>query len=862
MRPHLRKRTRAGGEPKGSRWPFRWKRQGQTSKRAPGSPSAAPAPSELERSLRLYLGRVEELRSRGELEEARQLVEEALTAGLTGPALLKCLGRLALGQLARDEYARALEIYERMLEVDARNAEAVAGQALSRWWLGRRREAWDSLDPTRAQAPPDRLREELNGIGEFFRFRAPRKAMEVFDLVLRVEPGDAIALNGRAEALLRAGDREACRRAVDAALVRIPGDAGLHDKLRRLATRDYNEGRLDKALEGFERLVSVARDDTFALRWRAATLRRLGSPDKADTALLEAVARHPEDVGLLVEQGLTYRHLRRFDEALAAFDRALAVRPPLVEAPQAMASCLRRLHRYEEALKRLDDALAQPGFMPESLAWLHHERALIFWDTRQFSKAEAALAEAMAVAPFWKQPTFDRAEMLLRLGRRPEAQELIDALERDHATSPAVQRDLGWYYLRRRAQGKAREKFESLPEGTLDWETGLGGVCFFREDYAAADRHFVRARELNPWDPATLMNLAWALVNHEVPSLLTRAEALCREALVLDPENVNAIECLGIIAARDGRLQEAEDRFLSANRVNPSHGAYQNLATLYVQEGRCREAREQLDLALQYEPDDIAAWIELGNLHWQAGEQREAIQALRRAAAIDPGSAEPYRALALALMQAGEVSEAERLLRKGLRRVDRSRSWRLHLALAQVLRTTADRGNDEGLYEEAHREVQASLRLHEDTDAYFELGYVLARLDALKEALAAFQKCGEDHAEAMRNAARIRATLEARKEQTRGGTFASVVLGAAALTQLLAVWVLFLLGRFKDETKPLVFSPILLALLAVAALLPWLTRLKLPGIEAELAEPKQSLTPGQKGGITLSSAVPTITRAP
>jgi hypothetical protein len=59
--------------------------------------------------------------------------------------------------------------------------------------------------------------------------------------------------------------------------------------------------------------------------------------------------------------------------------------------------------------------------------------------------------------------------------------------------------------------------------------------------------------------------------------------------------------------------------------------------------------------------------------------------------------------------------------------------------------------------------------------------------------------------------------------------------------------------RQIDSTMLLTMSPILLALIFVALLMPWLTKLKLPGgVEAELAQPKEQISRSPSGPVTLN----------
>ena len=88
--------------------------------------------------------------------------------------------------------------------------------------------------------------------------------------------------------------------------------------------------------------------------------------------------------------------------------------------------------------------------------------------------------------------------------------------------------------------------------------------------------------------------------------------------------------------------------------------------------------------------------------------------------------------------------------------------------------------------------------------------------------------------------------------------FASIFLAIIFLTQLIALWIFRLRTEKITDTMLTVLVPILLGLIVVAVLLPWLSRLKMTGLEAELSEPtpKESLSSGPKGEIGFSSASP------
>lgn len=371
-------------------------------------------------------------------------------------------------------------------------------------------------------------------------------------------------------------------------------------------------------------------------------------------------------------------------------------------------------------------------------------------------------------------------------------------------------------------------------------------------------------------------NVAWALVRQEeeTPSrkakarqkTLREAESRCRQALQVDPEFPQAHGCLGVIAYKQDRFEEAEECFLRSIAADRNEGSYSDLAALYMQAGRYNDARKQLRLALEIEPDDVQAHIELGNLYWKENNKKKAIRELRRAAMSDPAGYEGPRALAIALLQAGESTEAESVLRRTIRRLKKlgpssPGRWRLHLALSQVLRSRADRSKDKKLYEEAHSEVRAALAQTEHTEAYFELGLVLASLEDYKGALKAFREChalDESHFEASRNADRVETILSEMRLQLQSSAKGGRLIAVLAFVQAVGVWIIYLYGLIQESTL-LVLIPILLGLGVVGVLLPSLTRFKLPGLEAEmLSERRQPISAGPTVGFT----VPPITGLP
>jgi Tfp pilus assembly protein PilF len=83
--------------------------------------------------------------------------------------------------------------------------------------------------------------------------------------------------------------------------------------------------------------------------------------------------------------------------------------------------------------------------------------------------------------------------------------------------------------------------------------------------------------------------------------------------------------------------------------------------------GDVGETTRLIQVAIDADPADAAAWNFLGELRQGAGRTAEAIQAFRRVCEIQPGRADVHATLGYALMKAGFVGEAVEAYREAVR---------------------------------------------------------------------------------------------------------------------------------------------------------------------------------------------------
>ena len=118
---------------------------------------------------------------------------------------------------------------------------------------------------------------------------------------------------------------------------------------------------------------------------------------------------------------------------------------------------------------------------------------------------------------------------------------------------------------------------------------------------------------------------------------------------------------------------------------------YNNLALVFVKQGKVHEAIDQLRQALAVEPGHAIAHRNLGSALLLQGKQEEGIRQLRRAVRIDPDYANAHRHLAQILQARGRIDEAIVHWRSVARIEPRNAQARLQLTARGIMKDVVER---------------------------------------------------------------------------------------------------------------------------------------------------------------------------
>lgn len=211
-------------------------------------------------------------------------------------------------------------------------------------------------------------------------------------------------------------------------------------------------------------------------------------------------------------------------------------------------------------------------------------------------------------------------------------------------------------------------------------------------------------------------SLAIAIQHHKA-GRLRDAEEIYQRILAVQPNQPDALNLLGVLAAQSGRTDAGIEYFQRAISVHGNVAAlHNNLGNAYRQSGRNAEAAACFRRAIELKPDFAEAHNNLGLALRQEGKLEEAIASYRRAIELAPGDAEAHYNLGHAWKALGNLAEAAGCFRRavGLK----PKFPRAHGALGRALEKMGD-------LKEAEASYQTALQ-YDPRNAYAHLG--LARI--------------------------------------------------------------------------------------------------------------------------------------
>lgn len=245
---------------------------------------------------------------------------------------------------------------------------------------------------------------------------------------------------------------------------------------------------------------------------------------------------------------------------------------------------------------------------------------------------------------------------------------------------------LGAAYMRQEKLDEAKRYFERAlsynPSGpqTLSYYA----FCLMQtKNFSAAVQSLERAIRVAPDNRDVLVNMAeWCLLSGQRPA---EAEGYCRKVIAAWPDFTIARFYLADALQAQNRLTEAMQVYQEILVIEPDNSeALNNVGILYGKQGKGDEALRQFKRALVVKPDQALAHTNIGRVFMEKNQVAEAVREFTEALRFDSANAVAHNNLGVALFQQADYEGAVRHFAQAVRLDTAYPDAGRNLALAQA----------------------------------------------------------------------------------------------------------------------------------------------------------------------------------
>jgi tetratricopeptide (TPR) repeat protein len=252
-----------------------------------------------------------------------------------------------------------------------------------------------------------------------------------------------------------------------------------------------------------------------------------------------------------------------FERAVEIAHKALEIDPVMPGIHSQLGRALRGLAKPRESLAALDKAVK---ISPES-AVNHHLLGQAYQQLQQYEQAKQSYMTALQINPNYTEACYGIVSASERLGQKDEAAKYRKKFEemkaRDFQTLP----DKRDYVLHHRFLVKFRRRASKI-------HTNAGIIYYERDRRQAAEKHWLRAAELDPANTGCREEL---MTLYQQNGRNEEALQMCEQIRQLAPENPQYHMCAGMLLTRMNRIEDALLAVKQAIDLEPNNATFQRI---------------------------------------------------------------------------------------------------------------------------------------------------------------------------------------------------------------------------------------------------------------------------------------------
>ena len=451
-------------------------------------------------------------------------------------------------------------------------------------------------------------------------------ALSEFTVAERENPENARIRNFRGILLLRLGkNAEAAAEYQEA--IRL--DPLLEDAYRNLGFLRWTEHQLNSAREALDHAAKLSPDDSFAHYYLGRVELDARQYELAFHELEVSGQPLPVDAGFLIDAATGYVTLGRKEDARKTLVQ-LASMPLSDRQSVGVASLLLAIHENASAIKVLQSSNKSGGVAQPS--WTQFDLVLAYLLAGSYDRAaEEALAYAKVVGTAGTE-SMESAQAWSVIGiayaHLNRGDESIEALRRAAAFAPREEEH--WLNLTRELMELSR-----FPEAVKEAQNGLAAI---------------------PKSYALRLRLGAAYL---AAGRYAESENIFRDLVAAgDPLPLGYVG-LAQVLLRTGRADDAAKELADAEKkLGPKFLLSYFRGLALARAAKPAEALAAFQQAVQLDPNNAEARLNLGKTQLTLGHANEGIPTLQKTLQLDPGNIQAKRLLSQAYRRAGDPKNA------------------------------------------------------------------------------------------------------------------------------------------------------------------------------------------------------------
>jgi len=435
--------------------------------------------------------------------------------------------------------------------------------------------------------------------------------------------------------------------------------------------------RHDEATAAFTQALAMSPGQPIALLGQARGALLRSDVPAARKLIGEALAKHPDDVDVLLFKGDLERSLGETDAALSSYDKVLKLAPGNSVAHMQKTFTLIASNRFEAAETQI---AAAAKTVPNALI-LNYAKALLNFKLGKFDVANDSLQQVMRVAPDYQPAVLLSGAVQFAQGSLAQAEQNLQRYLKDDPTNLYARKLLATTQLKKGDAGTALSTLGPALSSTDDSQLlGLAGEAAMRTgDYGKATGYFEKATELAPKAAALHTALGQSRIGM---GQTERGLAELEIATQQDDANVASGVALVLGALRMHQVDKAMQAVAALEKKQPDNALVQNLKGLvYLGRNEVPAARASFDKALALAPGYFGPVLNLAKLDYAQNKPQDAQRRLDAFLQKNPKSVEGLTAMAEHLVRQGKPGDATALLVRAAAEDQKTPAASLRLAL-------------------------------------------------------------------------------------------------------------------------------------------------------------------------------------